>query len=161
MKNIESIDNQLIDTETGEILGEDCPYDANSIDIDDLIGKLEYYKGIEAKAKAQRVHVEAQLAMIAQSIAGDGKTRRVAGAYRCAKVSFKTYDKWDQTKLESIRLRVGEQSFNQYFKVAEYKPKTKELQKLKNTAGEPEKLYHEFISAMRSEPGKPSVEIEK
>lgn len=161
MKNIESLNGELVDTETGECLGDDCPSnEKTNTDIDLLISELEYFKNIESEAKENRNRVELQLSMIAESISGKGKTRRVAGKERVCKVTFKSYEKWDQDSLLKIKMIFGENVFNKYFRISEYKPNVKEIQKLENTAGDPEAIYHEICKAMTSTKGKPQIEIE-
>lgn len=160
--DIESINGELVDVATGEVLGQDCPISEKpETNIDDLISAFEFYKNLENENRERRINIELQLAAIAESISGEGKTRRVAGKERTVKVTFKTTDKWNQEKLEDLRKTQGDDEFFRFFRVTEYKPNTKEIQKLKNTAGEPEKLYHEICKAMMTVGGKPSVEIEK
>lgn len=133
----------------------------DNLDIDSAIERLEYLKDLEAKARTERIDLEVRLAMIAEALPGDAKTRRVAGSSRSVKVIFKTYENWDNRALEIIKDRIGDPVFSRYFRVGNYKPNVRELQKLRYTAGQSEILYHDFMKAMTSSQGKPTVTIEE
>ena len=146
--------HEAIDTCTGEIR-------EAATDLDAKISELYYLKATEQQIRDQRMALEDELAVIASSIGGEGKTRRVAGKRWVAKVTFKQYEKWQIPQLEELRAQVGDPTFFRYFRIGEYKPNAKELQKLKNTAGEPEALYRAFAKALDITEGKPSVTIEE
>src|SRR3990167_8044671 len=145
----------LLNEKTDELLS-----DASETDIDEMIGNLKTFKEAEGELRSKRIEIETRLAVIALSIQGEGKTRRVAGKEHCVKVTLKTETKWDQKQLGQIRGEIGDSLFFNYF-AEEYKPKNVGLKKLKSSAGEPEKLWHELCKAMTEIQGKPYVEIEK
>lgn len=146
----------IVNKETGEVVEQ--PSETN---IDDLIIQWRQLKEKEEKIAEQRSQVEYQLSEMAKSIQGESKTKRVSGKFMTVKVVFNQKTKWDQNKLLSIREKVGEEIFDKYFVISGYKPKTTALKKLSNTAGEPEKLYHEFVNAMEKIDTKPLITVEE
>jgi hypothetical protein len=144
---------EWVDTQTGELRTEPTELDA-------CIARLDALKRAEAEVREQRIALEIDLAKRAEALPGETKTRRVAGVRWAVKVQLRDYEKWDQRTLEQIRERIGVGTFEKYFRVGEYKPNVREMQKLRGTAGEPETLYYEFMGALTRTPGKPQVTIE-